>query len=160
MQMRKESTRFSSAFSGGIRYTKVFGNGINVRVGLNYSQINEKFSFSQGNIVQIEYIINAAGDTIGSYQNTFKRFKTSYNQYRTLDIPLTVGYEKNISEKWGFNVSGGVMLNLRSWNSGEVLDRNLQPVTINTTDTASVYQFRNNIGVGGLLTGKIGRAHV
>ncbi|MEY2917936.1 MAG: hypothetical protein RIS73_1650, partial [Bacteroidota bacterium] len=45
LQKRKESTKFSSAYSAGIRYTKVFNNGMSLRTGLNYSQINEKFTF-------------------------------------------------------------------------------------------------------------------
>ena len=40
---------------------------MSVRGGVNYSQINEKFTFSQGNLVQVTYIIDANGDTTGSY---------------------------------------------------------------------------------------------
>jgi hypothetical protein len=145
LQKRKESTKFSSAFSAGIRYTKVFNNGVSIRAGINYSQINEKFTFSEGNIVQVVYIINAAGDTIGSYTTTGSRYKTTHNKFRTIDVPVVLGYELG-NGKWHANVNAGVMINIYSWQKGEVLDANLQPVNITTGKSNSPYQFKTNIG--------------
>ncbi len=149
LKMRKESTTFSSAYSFGIRYTKVFGNGLNIRAGLNYSQINEKFKFVQGNIVNVLYIINVTGDTIGSYQTISTRYKTTYNKYRTLDVPITIGYEMS-KGKWFINFNTGIIVNAYSWNKGEVLNKALQPVNINAGDSSTPYQFKTNIGIGGL----------
>jgi hypothetical protein len=147
LQKRKESTKFSSAFSAGIRYTKVFNNGVSIRTGINYSQINEKFTYNQGNIVQVVYIINATGDTIGSYTTTGSRYKTTYNKFRTLDIPVVLGYEIG-NGNFHTNINAGVIINAYSWQKGEVLDRNLQPVDITTGKSSSPYQFKTNIGVG------------
>ncbi|MBI3883510.1 MAG: hypothetical protein HY305_04650, partial [Sphingobacteriales bacterium] len=47
LQKRKASTTFTSAYSAGLRYTKVFKSGISLRGGLNYSQVNEKFTSLQ-----------------------------------------------------------------------------------------------------------------
>jgi hypothetical protein len=154
MQMRKQSTSFSSAFSVGARYNKVFENGLSFRVGLNYSQINEKFQFVQGNIIQLQYIVNVNGDTIGSFESVFKRYKTSYNRYRTIDVPITMGYEKMFG-KCTMNFNAGVVINAYSWNRGEVLDKNLMPVNINSTDSTNPYQLRNNIGVGGIASASL-----
>ncbi len=148
MKMRKESTSFASAYSAGIRFTKVFNNGLNIRAGLNYSQINEKFKFVQGNIIQVVFIINAGGDTIGSYQTSNTRYKTSYNRYKTLDIPLTIGYEMS-KGKWNVNFNTGMIINIHSWNQGEVLDDSLQPVNISGL-SQNPYQFKTNIGLGGI----------
>ena len=41
LEKRKASTKFASAFSAGVRYTKVFNNGTSVRAGVNYTQVNE-----------------------------------------------------------------------------------------------------------------------
>ncbi len=148
MRMRKESTSFASAYSTGIRFTKVFNNGFNVRAGLNYSQINEKFKFVQGNIIQVVFIINASGDTIGSYQTTSTRYKTSFNHYKTLDIPITIGYETSRG-KWNVNFNTGLMVNIHSWNQGEVLNDSMQPVDISGL-SHNPYQFKTNIGIGGI----------
>ena len=147
LQKRKESTTFSSAFSAGIRYTKVFNNGISIRTGINYSQINEKFTYSEGNIVQVVYIINNAGDTIGSYTTTGSRYKTTYNKFKTLDVPLVLGYELG-NGNFHTNVNAGVIINAYSWQKGEVLDARLQPVDITTGKSSSPYQFKTNIGIG------------
>jgi len=147
LQKRKESTKFASAFSAGLRYTKVFSNGMSIRTGINYSQINEKFQYSEGNIIQVVYIINAAGDTIGSYTTTGTRYKTTHNRFRTVDVPIMVGYEMG-NGRLHANLNAGIMVNIYSWQRGEVLDNSLQPVNITTGKSNSPYQFKTNVGMG------------
>jgi len=147
LQKRKESTKFSSAFSAGVRYTKVFNNGMSVRTGINYSQINEKFTFVQGNLVQVTYIIDANGDTTGSYVTTGTRYKTTINKFRTIDVPVLIGYEVG-NGKLHANINAGVIINAYSWQKGDVLDTAFRPVSITTGKTSSPYQFKTNIGVG------------
>ena len=93
---------------------------MSVRAGFNYSQINEKFKFKQGNIVQVVYIINASGDTIGSYTVTGTRYKTTINNYRSIDIPIAMGYEVG-NGRWHANINAGVVINIYSWQKGEIL---------------------------------------
>ncbi len=147
LRRRKESTRFSSAFSAGVRYTRVFSNSMSVRAGFNYSQINEKFTFTQGNLVQITYIIGSNGDTLGSYTTTGTRYKTTINKYRSFDIPLALGYELG-NGRWHANINAGVVVNIYSWQKGDVLDQSYQPVNITTGKSSSPYQFKTNAGVG------------
>lgn len=147
LQKRKESTQFTSAFSAGVRYTRVFDNGVSLRTGINYSQINEKFTFVQGNLVQVTYIIDANGDTTGSYTVRGTRYKTTYNKYRSIDIPLLVGYELG-NGKLHANINAGAIINAYSWQKGDVLDTSLMPVNITTGKTSSPYQFKTNVGVG------------
>ena len=147
LQKRKESTSFSSAFSVGLRYTRVFGNGMSFRTGINYSHINEKFKFAQGNIIQVVYIINSNGDTTGSYTTTGTRYKTTYNKFRTVDVPILVGYELG-NGKIHANFNAGAIINLYSWQEGDVLDTAFQPVSITTGKTSSPYQFKTNVGIG------------
>jgi len=150
LQKRKESTKFSSAFSAGIRYTRVFNNGMSIRTGINYSQINEKFTFVQGNLVQITYIIDANGDTTGSYITTGTRYKTTINKFRTVDVPLLIGYELG-NGRLHANINAGVIVNVYSWQKGDVLDTAGRPVSITTGKTSSPYQFKTNIGMGFML---------
>lgn len=146
-RMRKESTSFRYAYSVGFRYGRVFNNGLMLKTGLNYSLLTEKFDFIQGNIINIIYVTDATGDTISSYQTTSVRHKITYNKYRTVDVPLLLGYEK-AKGRWNFSFNGGLVINLYSWNRGEVLDRELQPVTINSGETPNPYQLKTNIGMG------------
>ena len=146
LQKRKESTKFSSAYSAGVRYTKVFNNGMSIRTGINYSQINEKFTFVQGNLIQITYIIDVNGDTTGSYITTGTRYKTTINRFRTIDVPVLVGYEMG-NGKFHTNINAGVIVNVYSWQKGDVLDASYKPVSITTGKTNSPYQFKTNIGM-------------
>lgn len=147
LQKRRESTSFSSAYSAGLRYTQVFNNGMSIRTGINFSQINEKFTYVQGNLVQVTYIINANGDTTGTYVTTGTRYKTTHNKFRTIDIPLVVGYEMG-NGRIHANVNAGIIINAYSWQKGEVLDTALHPVNISTGKSKSPYQFKTNIGLG------------
>ncbi|MBL0357776.1 MAG: hypothetical protein IPP72_13215 [Chitinophagaceae bacterium] len=145
---RKESLRFQSAYSAGIRYTRVFNNGMSIRAGINYSQINEKFSFIKDNVVQLVYVISPAGDTTDRYYVRGTRYKTSYNHYRTIDVPIVVGYELG-NGRLHANINAGVMLNVYSWQKGETLDNNYMPVSITTgKEGDAAYQYKTNVGIG------------
>ncbi|HMO61056.1 MAG TPA: outer membrane beta-barrel protein [Ferruginibacter sp.] len=147
-ERRKEALSFHSAFSAGLRYTRVFNNGVSVRTGINYSRINEKFSFVQSNIVQTVYIIDAAsGDTTGSYTVTGKRYRTTYNNYHTVDIPVLFGYEMG-NGRLHANINAGIMVNLRSWQRGETLDTAYRPVSFTSGSGDKAYQYKTNIGLG------------
>ena len=158
LEKRKASTKFASAFSAGVRYTKVFNNGTSVRAGVNYTQVNEKFQYFNPNeikfvtVITTRVVIRAPGDTIYindtlQYQQTGKRIKTTYNRYRNIDIPLVIGYELG-NGRIHANINAGVIINLYSWYKGDVLDSLYQPVTITTGKSNSIYQFKNNIGIG------------
>ena len=148
LQKRKESTSFRSAFSAGFRYTRVFNNGASIRAGVNYSQINEKFSYVQSNIVQVTYITDpVTGDTTGTFLTRGSRYKTTNNRYHTIDIPLLLGFETG-NGRLHANFNAGVVLNIYSWQKGESLDTSFRPVSITTGKSASLYQYKTNIGAG------------
>lgn len=146
LQKRKESTKFHSAFSAGVRYTRVFNNSMSVRGGVNFSQINERFTFKQGNIVHVIYIINNNSDTIGSYSTSGSRYKSTSNRYRSIDIPLMIGYELG-NGKLHTNINAGPVINIYSWQKGDVLDASGNPVSITTGKNSSPYQFKTNAGI-------------
>ncbi len=147
LEKRKASTSFQYAFSAGVRYTRVFSNGMSLRGGINYSQINEKFSYAQSNVVQLTYEINQQGDTINSYYVRGTKYRTSYNHYRTLDIPLLVGYELG-NGRLHANINAGAVINIYSWQNGETLDTTFTPVSFTSAKSNSPYQYKTNVGVG------------
>jgi len=103
-------------------------------------------------VITTRVVIRAPGDTIYindtlQYQQTGKRIKTTYNRYRNIDIPLVIGYELG-NGRVHANINAGVIINVYSWYKGDVLDSLYQPVTITTGKSNSIYQFKNNIGIG------------
>jgi len=147
LKLRESSTSTSLAYNLGLRYVRVFRNNWLIRAGLHYGQINEKFSYKQGNVIQTIFIVNNNGDTTGSYQSTYTRFKTTYNRYRTFDLPISVGHQYKLNQ-WNIQLDAGAVINLTSFNSGEVLNAQQQPVTIHSDGTSNPYQLKRNIGVG------------
>jgi hypothetical protein len=157
LQKRKESLTFASAFSAGLRYTKVFNNGMSLRSGINYSQINEKFLYINERDIRYILVITprqiiSGGNTITVYDTlryteTGKRIKTTYNRYRYIDVPLQLGYEFG-NGRLHTNISAGAIINLYSWQKGDMLDSAYQPVSITTGKASSAYGFKTNIGVG------------
>ncbi len=146
LQQRKGSVKYLFAYSAGVRYTKVFGSGMSVRTGINYSQINEQFKSENGRITQNIYVTNANGDTTGSYVQSGTQFKTSTNKYRSLDIPISIGYEKG-NGRLHTNINAGAMINISSSQKGFMLDNNGKVVDISTNKTSSVYQYKTKAGV-------------
>ncbi len=144
IEKRRETQSFKMAYSAGIRYTRVFANGISLRAGLNYTQINEKFAYLQDNVVQQVFIISPAGDTTDAYYVRGTRYKNSVNRYRSIDLPVVMGYELG-KGRFRANVNAGIILNLRSWQSGSTIGNNLQPVNINSSNSA--YQYRTQAGL-------------
>ena len=150
LQKRKETTKIISAFSAGFRYTRVFNNGMSLRTGINYSQINEKFTYVQGHVVQLNYYINNQGDTTGTYSETGTRYKSGINRYRYIDVPIAMGYEMG-NDRVHININAGVMVNIYSWQKGSMVDEADNIINITTGKTNSPYGFKSNIGLG--LTG-------
>ena len=146
LQQRKASIKYLFAYSVGIRYTRVFGSGMSVRTGLNYSQINEQFTSEKGRIVQNIYIINSNGDTTGTYLQSGTLYKTSTNKYKSIDIPISVGYEVG-NGRIHSNINVGAMINIHSAQKGFVLDRNGAAFDISSNKSASVYQYKTKAGV-------------
>ena len=157
-QRRKDAAGFSSAYSAGLRYTRVFNNAMSLRTGVNFSQINEKFKYVNPSelrfitVITTRVIIRSPGDTIYindtlRYQQSGSRVKTTNNRYRSIDIPLMMGYEMG-NGRLHANFSAGAMINIYSWYKGDILDTSYQPVSITTGKGSSNYQFKTNIGVG------------
>ncbi len=147
LKNRNEVTTSQLSFSAGLRYVKEFSSHFNFSAGLNFSQINEQFKFSKGNIIQIIYVTNASGDTIDIYQTESTRYKTTYNKYRTIDLPISIGYGWKIN-KWDFIANAGVVMNISSFYKGDILNSDLQPIAMNASTLSKTYQLKTNIGLG------------
>lgn len=146
LQQRKASIKYLFAYSAGIRYTRVFGSGMSFRAGLNYSQINEQFTSDKGTIIQNIYIINSNGDTTGSFLQSGRLYKTSTNKHKSIDIPISVGYEVG-NGRIHSNINIGAMININSSQKGFVLDKNGTAVDISSNKSNSIYQYKTKTGV-------------
>ena len=63
---------------------------------------------------------------------------------------------ENEESNWGWSVSGGVILDLLSWNTGNTIDTSLSIVSINTKGNSNVYS-NSAFGVSLMLAGSVER---
>lgn len=148
-----ESSRIG--FTAGFRIVKPLNDHFLLKTGLQYTQINEKFSYRTENeiktttVVTVRTIIRAPGDTViirdtSSVQQIGYKNNTVKNRYRSIDIPVLLGYQFG-NEDLKIGINAGVIVNLTSWYQGVLLDSSLAPVPI-TKESNMTY--KNNVGLG------------
>lgn len=149
IQVRDSTEARWYAFSAGVRLSRVFSSSIALRVGLHYAQINEIFDYKQHDFTRITRTTVEIRDVSGALLriDTLEkvemgvRQRTDYNRYRAIDLPLQIGYEMgNKKITWSGNL--GLNLNLYSWQSGKLLNTNLEP-----TEVENSQAFRTQVGL-------------
>jgi hypothetical protein len=143
---RKASTGIHYAFSAGLRYTRVFGSGISIRTGINYSQINERFIAFNGFVLEHVVQVNSIGDTIANYTAASVQYKKSTNVYRTIDIPIQAGFEFG-NGRLHTNISAGALVNILSKQTGNAVEPNGNVIDLSSSKTSSQYQYKSNVGI-------------
>lgn len=156
---RRTSEDNRNGFSAGIRLAKNIGEKTVIKAGINYSQINERLRIINENekqitqIITIRTVIRSPGDTLFIRDTTYfeqngTRYRTTYNRYRFIDLPVIFSYEFGNPEILAFSINAGPVFNITSFYHGEVLDTTLTPVKISTAKGTGANNWRSNIGIG------------
>lgn len=161
MARKDSSESMNPGFSAGIRVVKPLSENVLVKAGVQYSQMNQKYVYRTENeiktitVVSLRTIIRAPGDTVlvrdtSVLQQAGYKNNTVINRFRSVDVPLTVGYQfGNDDLKIGINA--GVVINMSSWYEGVMLDTALATVPIPKGSSNTVYKNRIGLGlVGGI----------
>jgi len=140
-----EKTRYG--VGGGVRISVDLPIDISLRTGLFYNQIHERFDLVDTNASRtIIYTNNITGisDTLNE---TGTHIMETYNYYRTLDIPVLVGYTFKKGNMYA-GVNGGILFNILLKQKGHILKADNQPtlITNNSSEEGETY-FKNNIGL-------------
>lgn len=156
MQRKDSSESMQVGYSAGIRIVKPITDQLLVKAGLQYTQMNERFKYRTENevrtttVITLRTIVRGPGDTLrisdtSSVQQVGYQNHSIRNRYRSIDIPVTVGYQWG-NENWKIGVNAGVVVNLSSWYQGVMLD----PSTLNTTPVTKGNNgmYKSNIGLG------------
>ncbi len=165
---RENSESFEIAFHSGFRISNKFKNGIALRTGLYFSQIQETFDWEeiQGTQTTVDITIDSIYnsvtgvleevkfDTITTTQQDIRHVR-AYNKYKMVDIPLIVGYEFNRRRlSLSFNV--GALINLSFHQRGKILSyQNNEPRNI--LDPTQDQLFKTQLGLG--VIGSFGLAY-
>ena len=154
LAVRDSNEKVQYAVSTGVRGSVVFGNGLSLRAGLVYNQMNERVQFDSLGIgsIQTTYnvrIVNGKPDTVSVTtvitDGIFR--KTRYNRYRSIDIPLQIGYQKQLKNGWAFGLNGGVNFNVTAWRKADIFGKNFEKQTVSSGINEENAVFRNQLGV-------------
>ena len=167
LQKKDSAETMMVGYNFGVRFMRNISNKLFFKTGLQYAQYNENFSVKRENqsktttVIVNKIITRPQGDTIVSDTSSFTQVGYSYthtiNQYRNIEIPLLLSYRnENEESNWGWSVSGGVILDLLSWNTGNTIDTSLSIVSINTKGNSNVYS-NSAFGVSLMLAGSVER---
>lgn len=150
-RINTEQSRYN--YSLGARISAVMGNGMAVRSGINYSTINERFEYVKENEVRVvitkKYGPNGEVTDLDTTTENYTRRLLTKNSYRTLDIPIIVGYEKQF-KKLTLSANAGIYVNAHFKPNGEFLSpKDSLPVSFAEYETEqNAPIFRNKLGVG------------
>ncbi|MBX9784013.1 MAG: hypothetical protein K2X48_12055 [Chitinophagaceae bacterium] len=156
---RNNTEGYRTSYSAGVRAVKNIGEKTLIKAGINYSQINERLRMVTENskqltqIITIRTVIRSPGDTLFVrdtmyFEQTGTRYRTTYNRYRFIDLPLIFSYEFGNPDLIHFAVNAGPVFNITSFYGGEVLDTSYKPLRISTSSGTGVNNWRSNIGIG------------
>jgi len=154
----RDSTETSRlGFSSTVRLSIVLANGIALRSGIAYAQINEKLDLFDGTTTGIETyeIKDVNGNVIGVQTDTVigTRIKTTYNRFQMVDIPVILGYEVR-DRNWTVSLNGGAFFNVLFKKKGEFLSPNLAPVNFSSNATPQYEAYEKTVGMS--LFGSVG----
>lgn len=152
VQNRKATESADFNYSAGLRVSYTHPSGFLGRVGLNYSQINEKFEHRTENeeVITIRNIFGPGGDVVGTDTliETSVRRIFSNNRFESLDIPVIFGYEKDF-KKLSLTVNAGMLFNIMFQSNGDFLSpMDGEPVSFGDGEPDSYPAFRDQLGVG------------
>jgi hypothetical protein len=148
-----EKTQY--AVSTGVRASFVLGNGLAIRAGAIYNQINEKARFDSlgiGTITttyKVNSLPNGQLDTVSVIRTITDGIfrKTRYNHYRTIDIPVQIGFEKNLKNGWGIGFNGGAIFNITAWRKADIVGTDLRQVNVSSGINQPNRVFSTRLGV-------------
>ncbi len=142
------------AFSAGARVSLVFGNGLAVRTGFVYAQTNEIAVFDSlgigKKVVSETYVPRTGGgqDTIRKTEITSGIFRTTrYNRYRSIDIPLQLGFEFPLNDYWSFSINGGANFNISAWRKADILSDKGTRIDVSSGFGEPNPVFNNSLGI-------------
>lgn len=155
LQKKDSSESMRIGYTAGVRLVKPITDNFLIKTGIQYTQINEKFTYRTEDevrtttVISVRTIIRGPGDTLriadtSTVQQTGFKTNAIKNRYRSFDIPVTVGYEFG-NENLRFGVNAGVIFNISSWYQGVILDSSLSAIPISKGNNAI---YKSNIGLG------------
>lgn len=134
--------------TAGARIGWMDESGVAIEAGLTYGMVNEVFRYA--NAQEVRTSIRDVYDPLtgnlirtDTITETGARYITSYNRYRTLNLPVRIGYTWS-AERWSVGVRAGAAFNLTYNRRGTIMDESRSIYDIGA-DTSGYFKPRTGI---------------
>jgi len=135
------------SYSIGVRGSFVAANGLTFRGGIAYAKNKERFDFVKERQKITKEIKDKDGNVVSTQVEEKVILDKIYNQYNYLDLPITIGFEKDLKD-FILSLNGGIGLNLWSSQSGKIYKEDIKNVyDLKNGGEAGVSFFRKNAGL-------------
>ena len=157
MRSATESPMYS--FSAGIRLGYNVGYRWNIHTGLNYSQINEKFEYTDLESTKVRIVITkdyiyengSIVDSIVKQEEVIvpgSSKLTIYNKFRTLDIPVLGRYTIMANRHFSLSAMAGIIVNIASFEKGTIIsDATHKPINLSKSDDQGTVIYKKQLGM-------------
>lgn len=143
---RSNSEKPIMSYSIGVRGSFVAANGLTFRGGIAYAKNKERFDFVKERQKITKEIKDKDGNVVSTQVEEKVILDKIYNQYNYLDLPITIGFEKDLKD-FILSLNGGIGLNLWSSQSGKIYKEDIKNVyDLKNGEEAGVSFFRKNAG--------------
>ena len=144
---RSNSEKPIMSYSIGVRGSFVAANGLTFRGGIAYAKNKERFDFVKERQKITKEIKDKDGNVVSTQVEEKVILDKIYNQYNYLDLPITIGFEKDLKD-FILSLNGGIGLNLWSSQSGKIYKEDIKNVyDLKNGGEAGVSFFRKNAGL-------------
>lgn len=162
LQTREDTETPLDAVRGNLDIQFQHHSGLYLKSGLEYEQINERFeAYLEWDSIEVEanqiLAITVARDGSstetrgnGDVSTTFWTQQKIYNHYRSIDIPLVIGYHSaKKSRQLGWFVEGGASANIWFSAAGKIISTDNQLLLLN--DHATMLKTKTGISLLGAI---------
>lgn len=153
---RSNSEKPIISYSTGVKASIVLSNGLTVRGGVSFSSNTERFDFVKETQTIKKEIFNNEGHLVRTEYTELVIMDKSYNKYKYVDVPIMLGYEKDLKD-FVLSLNGGIGINVSSSQSGKIYKDNKNKMTFYTLEENGEENkpiFRKNAGLS--LIGSVG----
>lgn len=144
------------AYTVGGRASIAMSNGLALRAGLSYTEIQERFDLDIANemktIIEIDVITNGMGDTTRIDTTTFIQTGTRkirrFNYLRSFDVPVMLGYSFDVGNI-ALEFNAGAIFNIHFRSRGTFLSPFIpgQIASYTKGDPEYIDVYKSNIGI-------------
>ncbi len=141
LALRETTERNLEVWNNGVKAKLAHKSGLFLNIGLQYSRLAENFRYDTDHLKVdsianqiIGFSNNLLGDEVSvkgfAPNNTlFELEYDFYNYHHFLDIPVSVGYQKQY-KLWNFGARAGVVYNLSLQSKGRILENEYSAIDI------------------------------